>query len=213
MARIRPANLVTAQLEEANIPIDYWDCQFLNFSGPVEAREASKQYLKKLDEMLEEGIGILYAGGNGIGKSTLAMIIMKYLIRAGWDVYATSLGEMVETIQTSWKDIDNEELEAYRKRCRESTFLLIDDIGKEHRGKTGFVQTVFDNLIRYRVQHRLPTFLTTNLTKEELRGTYGESALSLLEGRLATIVVSGEDFRRTKLKNDIRNKFLKENNV
>lgn len=211
MATIRPSGVVEAQLRAANIGEDYWDCDFLNFYGPEAPKNLSKRYLTSLADVKAEGTGILYAGPNGPGKTTLAMIVMKYLIRAGWTVQCTSLGEIVEGIQQSWKE-DNEELEAFRARCRDSAFLLIDDVGKEHRGKTGFVQTVFDNLIRYRVQHRLPTFLTTNLTKEELRGTYGESALSLLEGKLLTIVVNGEDVRSTRLKKKLQQQFMEEHN-
>lgn len=201
---IRPKGLTSVHMYQANIGEDYWSCNFANFEGPLKAREVSKKYLDNLGEMKEKGIGLLYVGPNGPGKTTLAMIVMKYLVRAGWNIYCTSLGEVVENIQRGWGNQDDGEASEFIRRCREADFLLIDDVGKEHRGRTGFVQTVFDNLIRFRVQHRKPTFLTTNFTKSELENTYGESAMSLLEGKVLPITVDGKDHRRTILKSEAR---------
>lgn len=200
---IVPKGLTKTQVLEANIGEDYWECDFSNYEGPEKARQATIKYLSDLEESKRLGIGILYAGPPGPGKTTLAMITMKYLSRAGWNVFCTSLGEIVENIQKSWNDKD-EVYAAFLGRARGADFLLIDDVGKEHRGGSGFAQNTFDNLIRYRVQHRLPTFLTTNLTKSEIEVIYGDSAISLLEGKLLPVTVTGDDYRRTQQKNGIK---------
>lgn len=201
---IRPKGLVDVQLRWANIGQDYWEQDFSTFKGPKGPKDVSIKYLKNLEEMKDRGVGILYVGPNGPGKTTLAMIVMKYLVRANWDVFCTSLGEVVERIQKSWNATTDESHGEFLGYCREANFLFIDDVGKEHRGASGFVQTVFDNLIRHRVQHRSPTFLTTNLTKSELEGTYGESVMSLLEGKLIPVTVDGADYRKTELKKEAR---------
>lgn len=206
MGDLRPKGIARVQLEEANIGQDYWEADFKNYEGPERAKEKSMLYLQRLDSMKEKGVGIIYAGPNGPGKTTLAMIVLKYLARARWKVYATSLGELVEQIQRGWKD-PNADADELKDKVRGVDFLLIDDVGKEHRGASGFVQTIFDNLIRYRVQHRLPTLITTNYTKSELEGTYGASAMSLLDGKLYPITVNGEDHRRSKLKAETKEKF------
>lgn len=187
----------------ANIPEDYWECDFTNYQGPDDARRKTVKYLSQLGSMMDQGIGILYVGSYGPGKTTLGMIAMKYLVRARWDVHCTSLGEIIEKIQRSWKNDTGEEGE-FLSKCRGRTFLFIDDLGKEHRGQSGFNERVFDNLIRHRIQHRLPTFLTSNLTKEEIRSGYGESVISLLEGKLIPVTVNGEDHRRTVQKKEAR---------
>lgn len=210
MAGIKPKNLTEAHLRRANIGQDYWECDFNNFQGPQKAKMKTVKYLTELAEMKDQGIGILYVGPNGPGKTTLAMIAMKYLVRANWNVFCTSLGEIVENIQKSWGNTGEAETSGFIERSRTADFLLIDDVGKEHRGQSGFSQNTFDNLIRYRVQHRLPTFLTTNLTRSELRAIYGESAISLLEGKLHAIIVEGDDHRRTVLKRDVRERFNQE---
>lgn len=206
---LRPVGITKAHLKRANIGQDYWDVDFGNYRGPDTPATKTKKYLLDLAVMKEAGIGILYVGPPGPGKTTLAMIAMKYLLRAHWDVFCTSLGEIVENVQKSWKANDEERAgyEAYLERAKHVDFLYIDDVGKEHRGQSGFVQTIFDNLIRYRVQHRLPTFLTSNLTKSELEGTYGESLMSLLEGKLYPIPVTGDDFRKSTQRHDLKQAF------
>lgn len=202
---LRPKNIKKAHLIDSNIGQDYWECDFTNYQGPENAKQATITYLKKLQDMKDQGIGLLYVGDYGPGKTTLAMITMKYLARAGWRVYATSLGEIVENIQKSWNHKDpDDDTESFLSRCRSADFLFIDDVGKEHRGGTGFVQTTFDNLVRYRVQHRLPILLTTNYTKGELEATYGGSVMSLIEGKVLPITVTGQDHRRTVQKKAIR---------
>lgn len=208
MTGINPRGLLQLQLEQANVGQDYWEVDFNNFKGPEKPKALTHKYLCNLEEMKDKGIGLLYVGPNGPGKTTLAMIAMKYLIRARWNVYCTSLGEIIETIQKTWKDKDSESDEhTFIDRCRRADFVLIDDVGKEHRGQSGFVQTVFDNLIRFRVQNRLPTFLTTNLTKSELNQAYGESVMSLLDGKLLPVTVTGDDHRQTELKPAIKKAF------
>lgn len=201
MTGIKPKGLTEAHLRAANIGQDYWEVDFKDYKGPIEPKDYALGYLHRLAEFKHLGVGLLFVGPNGPGKTTLAMLIMKYLARANWDIYTTSLGEIVEQIQRGWKQGEDS---AIIERCKRADFLLIDDVGKEHRGGSGFVQTVFDNLIRYRVQHRLPTFLTSNLTKVELERTYGDSVMSLLEGKLIPVTVTGKDFRKTDLKQEAR---------
>lgn len=200
MVELRPKGITKAHLRLANIGEDYWTCDFSNYQGPAIAKDSAKTYLKSLADMKQQGVGILFGGPPGPGKTTIAIVIMKYLARAGWTVWTTSLGEIVENIQTSWNDKDNEDAAEFLNRCRTADFLLIDDLGKEHSGASGFSGTIFDNLIRYRVQHRLPTFLTTNLSRAGIQHRYGDALLSLVEGKCRVVVVDGEDHRRVVLK-------------
>lgn len=199
---IKPKGLTETQLIAAGIGQDYWECDFDKYDGPMEAMLVAVKYLRSLDQVKSEGVGLLFGGPPGPGKTTLALIMAKYLIRSRWNVYCTSLGEIVEAIKKGWEE--GEESNDLLHSCRSADFLFIDDLGKEHRGATGFVQTVFDNLIRFRIQHRLPTFITTNLTKAEIERTYGDSVISLLEGKLFPVVVNGKDYRRTELKQNVK---------
>lgn len=199
MGQLAPKGITHAHLERANIGEDYWAADFSTYLGPNSAAELAKVYLKKLAEMKAKGIGLLLAGPPGPGKTTLATIILKYLARANWTCYMISLGDIVEHIQRGWSDKDEDSYELLDK-AKKADFLLIDDVGKEHSGPTGFSATVFDNLIRYRTQHRLPTILTTNLTERQIRNRYGDAFTSLIRGKCKVIEVNDEDVRTTTLK-------------
>ena len=196
---LAPKGIARAHLDRANIGEDYWACDFNNYLGPSSAADLAKTYLRRLDEMKSQGIGLLFAGPPGPGKTTLAAIVLKYLARANWTCYMISLGDIVEHIQRGWSDKDEDSYELL-DRAKKAHFLLIDDIGKEHAGPTGFSATVFDNLIRYRTQHRLPTILTTNLTEREIRNRYGDAFVSLIRGKCKVVEVDDQDVRTTTLK-------------
>lgn len=190
---VRPRCLTTAALKRANIGEDYWRVDFSTYKGPVDALKASAQYLNELEQNKAKGVGILYAGKPGTGKTTLMAIVLKYLARANWTVHMTSLSELVELIKRSW---DDKVLVNRIDHCKHVDFLGLDDLGKEHAGPTGFSAVTFDNLLRFRTQHRLPTLFTTNLDRKEILGRYGESTLSLIEGKTRVVPVQGKDYRQ-----------------
>lgn len=198
---LTPAGITKAHLTAANIGEDYWDLDFPTYIGSSSAKDEAKKYLKSLKDMKEKGTGILFGGPPGPGKTTAAVIILKYLARAGWTCWMTSLSEIVEEIQKTWNNSD--QTSEYLEHCRNADFLLIDDLGKEHMGPSGFSGTIFDNLIRHRTQHRLPTFITTNLTRNEIRDRYGDALLSLVEGKCKVVTVNGADVRRHVLKKEV----------
>lgn len=197
---LRPKGITRAHLIAANIGQDYWQADFSNYKGPINAKNEAFLYLQHLKEYKEGGIGLLFAGKVGVGKTTLLAVVLKYLAKANWTAYMTSLSELLEAIKRSWDTKDTSEID----RCKQVTFLGIDDLGKEHAGPTGFSAVTFDNLIRYRVQHRLPTLLTTNLDRKEIKSRYGDATLSLIEGKTRIITVNGFDYRTKTLKHEIR---------
>ena len=203
---LAPKQITRAHLLHANIGEDYWECDFSNFLGPESAATVAKTYLRRLEEMNEQGIGLVFAGPPGPGKTTLAVIVLKYLARANWTCYMTSLGEIVEHMKRGFSD-KSEDSNELLDRAKKAHFLLIDDIGKEHAGPTGFSATTFDNLIRHRTQHRLPTLLTTNLTEREIRNRYGDAFVSLIRGKCLVVEVDAEDVRTTKLKPELEKSF------
>ena len=191
-----PPGLTKRHLVNANIPMDYWEADFSTYEGPVEGVAETYRYLTRLKFYKEKGVGLLYAGNTGTGKTSLMSIALKYIVQANWKVFMTSLSELVEAIKRSWDTKDTTLVDV----CKKVDYLGLDDLGKEHQGPTGFSAVTFDNLLRHRVQHCLPTFFTTNLNKNQIKDRYGAPALSLIEGKSKVIQVVGSDYRREVLR-------------
>lgn len=127
-------------------------------------------------ELVEDGKGIFFWGEPGCGKTMLATLIFKALIKRGHTGYATTFNDAVESFTAGWHS--NEDKQWFERTYKYSRVVLFDDFGKEHWGKAGISQTLFDNLLRERVRGGRPTFLTTNLSPREIVSVYGEGAMN-----------------------------------
>lgn len=198
---LAPRGITKAHLTRAGIGEDYWAADFYNYKGPAKASKAAYDYLDRLVFHKQHGVGLLLAGDYGVGKTTLMAIVLKYLARSNWSVMMSSLSELVETVKRSW---DDKALVDDIDHYKHVDFLGLDDLGKEHAGPTGFSAVTFDNILRYRVQHCLPTLFTTNLTRNLIEQRYGEAVLSLIEGKTKVVLVVGDDYRSEVQKHALR---------
>lgn len=157
-------------------------------------------YLKYLDAYIERGVGLMLAGPNGVGKTLLAIQIIKQIIRSGYRCYATISSTMVEAYTNGWGG-NHEAASWFKHKFTDSRVLLLDDLGKEFFSKIQLNVTTFDHILRTREQNNRPTLLTTNIINpDELRAGYGRSIMSLLVGSSIWVTMdTPADFRYTML--------------
>jgi DNA replication protein DnaC len=173
-------------------------------STPTEglARQTVEDYVAKLDEYVDSGMGLYLWGDMGTGKTLIATLVLKELIKKGYDCYSITFEKTIEQFTKTWGD--NEEKELFSKRFIRSRALLLDDLGKEYRNKLS--PTTFDNLLRSRVQEERPTLVTTNMKPSEVQSVYGVGALSMLVEQSIEVPLTGADFRpyaRTRKQDEI----------
>lgn len=167
----------------------------LNYHEAHEVLQKVARYVKNITNAKKKGISILLAGNNGSGKTLLAVSILKAVLRKGMTGQMTSLGGIIQIYTDGWGDPRKRQI--FDERIKNTDFLLIDDVGKEYQAKNSdLTEIMFDNLIRYRVFRRKPFILTTNTAPADLRNRYGNSLMSLLEGKTIKLRVVGEDYRR-----------------
>lgn len=148
-----------------------------------------------LERSLRLGRGLmLWSGDKGTGKSLLANLALKRVMESGYDGYYTTFTDMVDTYQSTWRDDDQRRW--FDRRVRNAGFLVIDDIGREHRN-TQVIESMFDAVMRGRGTASMPTIITTNLSPEEIQHGYGPNVLSLLTGSMTHVEVQGLDYRNT----------------
>lgn len=166
-------------LENVGINEDYYYITLSNYTGPKRYKEMVSKYLLKHAAALKEGIGFFMYGDNNSGKTSLAMIMAKFMLLNGYAVQVTTVRDMTDMYAQGWSDpaIGLQ----FNNRFRDVDFLVVDDLNKEFKNRA--TQACLDLVLRWRSNRLLPTVLTTNLCPEDLEAEYGRSIVALIERR------------------------------
>lgn len=149
-----------------------WDMYF----GDEAIHKFCKDYEENLKAYKENDIGMLLLGSNGIGKTTAMSLLIKDLVLRKQKCFFTTYTKLITMLGDSFYSQDARKV--YNDRIINSTFLAIDDVGKEMTNR--LTTNTIDNVLRERIQASRPTFITSNLTRGELLDEYGKSSFSLL---------------------------------
>jgi DNA replication protein DnaC len=191
-----PQKLTIEHLRFMGIGQRFWPAARTDLSP--EQADALKNYLGCFEENIRKGTGVYLWGDNGIGKSFMAAVLCKaafglYRV-ASYCVTATELREAWSEDQPASEDAT----ETVLQRVHRVRFLVIDDIGKEHRAASGFSETKFGAIIRYRSRRQLVTCLTSNFSPTEFYKVYGRATMDLVNECMDTVTFTGPDRRSVK---------------
>jgi len=133
------------------------------------------------------GQGLLWAGTPGSGKTheaaaTLAEIVNRY--GNGIPVYFVAYADYIHERKQQWA-LNNKEgmadrwaqIQCMLEEVEEAEVLMVDDVGKEMDGASGFAASELERLLRKRHREGLPTLVTTNLKPKEWATTFGSESL------------------------------------
>lgn len=178
----------------SGIGVTYQRLDFDDYQGPTNAFDGITKYLELREQFLTRGMGMYLVGSYGTGKTMLANLVLKELVKDGFSCWATTFAQTVEMFTAGWSD--KSEKEYFQRKFIQSRVLLLDDVGRELRGtKIALAETTFDAILRQRVQAGRTTFITTNMTPEDLEQGYGSAILSLIREKSLEQVFAGNDFR------------------
>jgi DNA replication protein DnaC len=166
-----------------------WD----DWHGSDEILNQVGNYLLKYEAYLDNGVGLVIWGDLGTGKTFLANLVMKELVKRRVRCYTSLFNGMVEAFTAGWHD--DEDKRRFERKFLYSDALLLDDVGKENRSNNRLPQTTFDWILRTRDQDDRATLLTTNLRDQQLSYGYGASVFSMLRGRNLLVEINADDFR------------------
>jgi DNA replication protein DnaC len=146
-------------------------------------------------------------GDNGHGKSYISAALCK---RVWGELRVTSYYITASELRDSFlpggdRPANLDSFESVVQRVGSVRFLVIDDIGKEHRASSGFAENKFGKLVRDRVRDNLVTCLTTNLNPKEFGEVYGRSTGQLIKECMIPVKIVGDDMRNVKFR-EIRSK-------
>jgi len=180
----------------ANIGLTYQRLSWMDLTGTEPAAiDMAQGYLESAEAYVAAGVGLIYYGTMGSGKSSLSSLLLRDLLGQGYDTYFTTFSAMIDAYTGGWNDAA--ERAWFHKRIKNAGVLVLDDIGKEFAGRksSGLPESTFDEVLRHRVAASMPTIVTTNYDLARLQEGYGGAVLSLLHERSKTFGFTGEDFR------------------
>lgn len=120
-----------------------------------------REYVRKWEQVKENGLGLLMYGSVGTGKSFYACSIVNALLDKCVPAAVTSFPRLLNILQgTSDRQAVIDHLQAYN-------LLVIDDLGAE-RASAYAEEQVFA-VIDARVRSGLPMIITTNLSVDEIK--------------------------------------------
>lgn len=135
--------------------------------------------------------GIMFFGSNGVGKTMLSCILLKEAYRCRWTSQRTTFLKYVDSYTSSWDKTG--EVDTFWMTCRDSQYLVLEEIGKEIDSK--ITKPILEDLLRFREEKGLVTIMCTNLTPTDLEELYGASIMSLIKGNMTPIKITGKDRR------------------
>ncbi len=220
-------NLAPHLLEAARIPARYQNCSFKNFdiNDPSPAAKDQLLQAKTISQHYVEGFlkpeggflesGLLYIGSPGVGKTHLAVAVLKSLIERyrvqGLFVDFTAL---IHQIQSTFDPGSPESKRGILDPVIRAEVLVLDELGAQK--PTAWANEVLYLIMNSRYTKRLPTLFTTNFRLESgsatahdnLDRTPSSPSSQLLSSRISAnllsrlyemarpVAIEAEDFRR-----------------
>ena len=199
-------------IEKACLPPRYEACSFENFSAITEklalVKAASLRYLEDYPSV---DCGLLILGPCGVGKTHLAVSILRELIlRQGVIGLFCDFRDLLKKIQNSYNPISQTSEMQIFEPVLVSEILVLDDLGAER--PTEWVRDTFAYIINTRYSQKATTLITSNFddipkervhlsdgsripTEETLTDRIGVRLRSRLYEMCKVIRIEGADFR------------------
>jgi DNA replication protein DnaC len=192
-------------LAAARIPRRYADCSFESFKcAPGTSQDNALLAAQRLVAEFPVDRGLLFMGPAGVGKTHLAVAIIKGLIGNGFGGVFCEFGSLLKEIQGSYNPISKSSELKVLAPVYETDVLVLDELGATI--PTDWVRDTMYQIINKRYNDRKLTIFTTNYSdarrsdKEQvLEDRIGSRLRSRLYEMCIKIVLDGGDYRRVGL--------------
>lgn len=167
----------------------------------LKVRVIVESYLRKINEHINAGRGLVFTGASGVGKSGAAAVLAKDAVRWGYTAYITTHDELQEI---RFEDHRFDDSLSVLDRIRMVDLLVLDDFDEDFIDDNKFGPKQLEKLIARRNTNRRASILTTRVSGHEFTNN---PKLKSLWGRLQEttigLTIEGKDLRRS-INNNIR---------
>lgn len=154
-------------LDAAHIPLRYFDCDFAHYyppdapSGSLDrAKSAAEGFADNYPNVRGSSRGLLIVGDVGVGKTHLAVAILKQLIRSRIRCLFSDYRELLKQIQNSYNPTVQETESDILRPVFDAEVLVLDELGAVRPSE--WVWDTVALILNSRYNNRLTTIITTN---------------------------------------------------
>lgn len=178
--------------ERMNLPQAYWRAKVQNVAEEV--RPLVARYLLKMDQMVENGVGMIVLGEPGVGKTGIAALVAKEARSRGYVVMFTSVWELRELIRAKVRFDDELSM---MQRAADVPVLILDDLRPDDVSQSWFGRAEVEALVAQRAAQRKLTVVTTQMTPRELRD-HVPGLMASAEECMLRVAVKGPNLRKAR---------------
>ena len=204
MCECRRRETQSGLLEKARLPRRYAACHFHNYKPSNPSQERAFGYASRLTmEYPAVERGLLFMGTVGVGKTHLAVSILKSLTERGFGCLFYEFGSLLKEIQDSYNTSTRSSELGVLAPVLKTEVLVLDELGNSK--PTDWVLDTMAHIINTRYNDKKLTIFTTNYPdertgdgKETLEDRIGVRVRSRIYEMCKTVVITGDDHRRVK---------------
>ena len=163
-----------------------------------EAYNLCLEYVRDIENNIQNGRGLFLTGDVGTGKTHLAIAIIDYIARLkkrDWHytmIYVSAV-DLLANIRMSYNSGGTEEIV---RQYEDINLLIIDDIGVEKT--SDWVHEMFYKIIDHRYNELKPMIIISNLRGDEINEKLSERIMSRVYEMCKGVKFKGKDYRVLK---------------
>ena len=199
-------------LADARIPKRYEHCDLESYLTSTPSQKKAKKFIERfIDQYPLVDVGLLLSGDCGVGKTHLAVSLLKGVITEKGDSgLFYDFRDLLREIQASWNSVSQSSELVVLRPVLEANVLVLDELGANK--PTDWVRDTIAHIINCRYNDKKLTIFTSNYLdttrnpkEESLTDRIGVRLRSRLYEMCRDIEIDGEDFRKGN--KNARNRF------